>query len=82
MAGCLMNKSDIFGQDMEKENSEDLSVEQLLQRKLEEYRQAELEGRGKDDLLMLYKEIKRLQYQFLVSHPNYQYWLKRGTLGL
>lgn len=77
-----MNKSDIFGQDMEMENKGGLTLEQQLQQKLEEYRQAELEGRAKDDLLILYKEIKRLQYQFLVSHPNYQYWLKRGTLGL
>jgi hypothetical protein len=42
-------------------------LEELLQQKLEQFEQAETEGKPHQELIQLYKELKDLRYRITVS---------------
>lgn len=44
-----------------------------LQRKLQEYSTAEASGLSRDELISLYKELKELHYQIILSKPPFKY---------
>jgi hypothetical protein len=46
------------------------ALEELLQQKLEQFEQAETEGKPHQELIQLYKELKDLRYRITVSGPG------------
>lgn len=49
------------------------ALEEQLKEKLEQYYRAEAEGKPRDELSLIYRELKELNYQIAFSKNRYQF---------